>query len=183
MTLTVNGARVPEIGLLLDGVLAAGVELPHLCKDDHLAAIGACRTCLVVADGRIVAACSLPASAATVVDTLDERVVRVRNGVLALTAAMQTERAQGGPEAGTAASVFAHAGITPAAVGESRDVDASGPFFTFDEAACILCGRCVAACQALQHISAIGMAGRGRNTRVTPGANVSFRESICTSCG
>ena len=50
MTLTVNGARVPEIGLLLDAVLAAGVELPHLCKDDHLAAIGACRTCLVVAE-------------------------------------------------------------------------------------------------------------------------------------
>jgi predicted molibdopterin-dependent oxidoreductase YjgC len=62
-------------------------------------------------------------------------------------------------------------------------VDESNPFFSFHEDACILCSRCVTACQQLQHISAIGMAGHGAETRVTPGAAVTFLESICTSCG
>jgi formate dehydrogenase major subunit len=183
MSIRVDGREAAPFGSVLDTVLALGIDLPHLCKDDHLPAIGACRTCLVLVDGRVAAACSVPADSVTTVDTLDERVVRIRRGVLALTAAMQTEGPAGGPLSGTTAQVLAQAGIAPAPVAEPELVDSSGPFFTFNEAACILCGRCVVACQDLQHISAIGMAGRGRATRVTPGANVSFRESICTSCG
>ena len=72
---------------------------------------------------------------------------------------------------------------TPLPPASGQAEDASNPFFTFHEAACILCGRCVTACQSLQHISAIGLAGRGRATMVTPGAGDSFRASVCTSCG
>lgn len=186
MTLTIDGTQVPAHGSILDAVLAAAIELPHLCKDDNLPAIGACRTCLVEADGRIVAACSVPASAVKEVFTRSERVVRIRCGVLELTAAMQREgRGSGGPLARTAAGTLQREGVDgsryPLRTAVHRD--ASNPFFAFREEACILCGRCVAACQDLQHISAIGMAGRGATTRVTPGADVSFRESICTSCG
>lgn len=183
MTIRVDGHEVMPRGSVLDTILALGIDLPHLCKDDHLPAIGACRTCLVLVDGRVAAACSVPAEGVVTVDTLDERVVRIRRVVLALTAAMQVEGPAGGPLCGTTAAILAQASIAPAPVAEPEHIDASGPFFTFNDAACILCGRCVVACQDLQHISAIGMAGRGRATRVTPGASVSFRESICTSCG
>ena len=186
MTLTIDGYEVPAEGSLLDAVLAAGIDLPHLCKDDNLPAIGACRTCLVEADGRIVASCSLPASSVKNVSTTSERARRIRRGVLELTAAMLTPiDAPGGPLSKTTREAFVRE-----SAGESRFrrrdrtvTDASNSFFAFAEGACILCGRCVTACQDLQHISAIGLAGRGVATRVTPGGGDSFRESICTSCG
>lgn len=187
MTVTIDGQPIDESGSVLDAVLALGIHLPHLCKDDNLPALGACRTCLVEADGRIIAACSLPASSVTVVSTTSARAIRLRRGVLELTAAMhiEPEGGPGGPQRHQTREVLARAeadtGRYPART--EAHVDDSNPFFAFHEESCILCGRCVAACQQLQHISAIGMAGHGTTTRVTPGADVSFLESVCTSCG
>ena len=186
MSLTIDGRTVDAQGTLLDAVRDAGVALPHLCKDDNLPAIGACRTCLVEADGRIAAACSLPAASVSEVVTASERVQRIRRGVLELTAGMQaaTVDGVGGPHAETTRETYAAGGVTghhAPVTGAYRD--GSNPFFDFAEDQCILCGRCTNACQSLQHIGAIGLAGRGRGTRVTPGAAESFRDSICTSCG
>ena len=72
-TLMLDGVAVPAAGSVLDAVLAAGIDLPHLCKDDNLPAIGACRTCLVEADGRIVAACSVAATSVREVTTNTDR--------------------------------------------------------------------------------------------------------------
>lgn len=186
MTVTIDGNPLPATGTLLDTLLAAGVAIPHLCKDDNLPAIGACRTCLVEADGRIVAACATPAEGLREVLTNSDRVRTVREVVLALTAAMQAkdDDGLGGPCGEEARQAFGSAGAGAwRRRGIAGTVDASNPFFEFDAAQCILCGRCTAACQSLQHIGAIGMAGRGRDVRVTPGAGVAFGESICTSCG
>lgn len=185
MTLTVDGRLADASGSILDAVLALGIDLPHLCKDDHLPAIGACRTCLVEADGRIVASCWHPAAAVSEVLTQSERAKALRATVLELTLGMQLdEGTTGGPHAGSTAETAAYAGVGQVFPPESGShVDTSNPFFAFHEAACILCGRCTTACQSLQHISAIGLAGHGRETRVTAGADVSFLDSVCTSCG
>lgn len=188
MTIKINGTDVAAQGTVLDVVLASGVDIPHLCKDDNLAAIGACRTCLVEADGRIVASCSLPAEGVKQVETHTDRAVMLRRGVLELTAAMQApagEGAFGGPFAQTASGVYEVAEVRAGAfdVLTGATEDGSSEFFSFHEDQCILCGRCVSACQDLQHISAIGMAGGGRSTRVTPDGDVTFRDSVCTSCG
>ncbi len=187
MTLTIDGRACDPVGSLLDTILAAGIRLTHLCKDDNLAVIGACRTCLVEADNRIVAACSTPASSVSTVATGSERVVRIRRGVIELTAGMQVDGdgAAGGPHSGEIAAAIEQGGADgqryPLSTREL--VDDSSPFFSFHESNCILCGRCVTACQSLQHIGAIGMAGRGTATRVTPGMGTTFLNSICTSCG
>ena len=182
-----NGVGVEATGSLLDTVLAAGIALPHLCKDDNLPVIGACRTCLVEADGRIVAACSTPAAGVQECATDSERAVRIRRGVLELTAAMQSGApgGAGGPRAAESLGAYASHAPRPDQYGvrTGTHADVSNPFFSFHEDACILCARCVTACQELQHIGAIGIAGRGHTARVTPGAGVNFRESICTSCG
>jgi formate dehydrogenase major subunit len=186
--LAVDGRQTAAEGSVLDAILALGIALPHLCKDDNLPAIGACRTCLVEADGRVVAACSLPAAGVNRVETDTERVVRLRRAVLQLTLAMQSSPGDGlvrGPLGRELQVAAAHEGSANGRF-EARargPVDGSNPFFEFDEGACILCGRCTTACQALQHIGAIGMAGRGIATAVTPGSGVSFLDSICTSCG
>ncbi|MEX2081502.1 MAG: 2Fe-2S iron-sulfur cluster-binding protein [Dehalococcoidia bacterium] len=189
MSLTIDGAAFEPAGTILDAVLALGIHLPHLCKDDNLPAIGACRTCLVEADGRVVAACSMPASAVSTVQTSTERVRRLRHGVLELTAAMQHRfddaDAPRGPLGHTTRETIAAGGADGSLhpVRTASHSDASNPFFSFHEDACILCARCTTACQSLQHIGAIGLAGRGHETRVTPGAGQSFLDSICTSCG
>ncbi len=188
MTLIVDGIEAPAAGTVLDAVLAAGIELPHLCKDDNLPAIGACRTCLVEADGRIVAACSVPASSVSRVETGSEAVARIRRSVLELTAAMVEPGSlslAGGPHADDLVAALAgqSARLDRYPTRHRHAEDASNTFFTFHEESCILCGRCVAACEDLQHIGAIGMAGRGAGTRVTPGVAATFLESICTSCG
>lgn len=187
MTVLIDGQAVGSEGSILDAVLSLDIELPHLCKDDNLAAIGACRTCLVEADGRILAACSVPAAAVSNVSTTSERAVRIRRGVLELTAGMHVDSpaAVGGSQRRTTneALTGAQANAERYPVRTEAYVDESNPFFAFHEESCILCGRCVTACQQLQHISAIGLAGHGARTRVTPGADVSFLESVCTSCG
>jgi predicted molibdopterin-dependent oxidoreductase YjgC len=183
-----DGRDVQPRGSLLDTILANGIDLPHLCKDDNLPVIGACRTCLVEADGRIVAACSTPAGSVSECATSSERATRVRRGVLSLTAAMQgpgTSSLAGGPCSGETAAAFTahHVDSHRLPFRTGAHTDASTPFFSFHEDACILCGRCTTACQDLQHIGAIGIAGRGQRARVTPGAGVAFADSVCTSCG
>ncbi|WP_322796522.1 2Fe-2S iron-sulfur cluster-binding protein [Tepidiforma sp.] len=183
----VDGREAPPRGTILDAVLALGISLPHLCKDDNLPPIGACRTCLVEADGRVVAACHTPAEGITEVSTGSPRVVALRTTVLELTRGMHGPRPDiaGGPSSGELWAAYeAHRLAEPPGPRRERSgLDASSPFFAFHEQQCILCGRCVAACQQLQHIGAIGIAGRGTAARVTPGAGATFADSACTACG
>ena len=90
---TVDDRQVPvaETATVLDAVLAAGIEIPHLCKDADQPPIGACRTCLVEVEGGrgFPASCHTPAQDGMVVRTRGAALDRIRNGVLALTRAMQ----------------------------------------------------------------------------------------------
>ncbi len=183
----VDGRDVEPAGTILDAVLALGIPIPHLCKDDNLPPIGACRTCLVEADGRVVAACHTPAAGVDEVYTGSERAARIRRAVLRLTARMHGPEpdAEGGPRSSELWAAYDLNGVErPASPRRTRgSLDSSSPFFSFDEQACILCGCCVSACQQLQHIGAIGIAGTGTRAKVTPGTGVSFAASICTACG
>ncbi len=183
---TVDGitVQVPRGATLLDAVLAAGVDLPHLCKPDARGPLAACRTCLVEVDGapRLAAACHTPAAAAgAVVRTQSERAVRVRRGVLDLTVGMSADgRGKGmathhAQAHGLDASSFAPRVRAPQ--------DDSNVFFTLNMADCILCGRCVDACQRTQHIGAIGINGRGETAHIGAAFDSLWEDSTCTSCG
>jgi formate dehydrogenase alpha subunit len=216
VTLTINGSpvTVPDGATVLDAVKAAGVYLPHLCKDPDQPPIGACRTCLVDIEGArpYPAACYTPARAGMVVRTDTPGVERVRRGVLALTLGMgapvhsslattgpselmTAARAHGLTAAGTTNGALADLTPNPSPVrgrgvvegrGESqrrRPADTSNPFFTLTHDDCILCGRCVVACQDVQHIGAIAIVGRGTEAHVGTFMDRPLIESICTSCG
>ena len=90
---TVDGREVAvaETATVLDAALAAGIEIPHLCKDADQPPIGACRTCLVEVEGGrgFPASCHTPVLDDMVVRTRGAALERIRNGVLALTRAMQ----------------------------------------------------------------------------------------------
>lgn len=185
--MNIDGREVDARGTLLDTILALGIDLPHLCKDDNLPPIGACRTCLVEADGRIVAACHTTVEGIREVRTTSERVVKIRRAVLFLTARMHDSAPDsvGGPRSSEIWAAYETHGIDrPSHPRRVRtNLDTSSPFFVFDEQPCILCGRCVAACQQLQHIGAIGIAWTSTAAQVTPGTGVPFAASACTACG
>ena len=185
VSLAVDGTdvEVPAGAMLLDAIEASGGRLPHLCKPDARAPLGACRTCLVEIEGapRLAAACHTPAADGMAVRTDSERAERIRRGVLDLTIGMSA----GGRGAGQAALEAAGHGldVTTYAPRPREPRDESNVFFTLDMADCILCGRCVDACQRTQHIGAIGINGRGPDARIGAAFDRLWDDSICTSCG
>ena len=177
---------------LLDAAQAAGVALPHLCKDADGPALGACRTCLVQVEGvrGMLASCYTPAVDGMVVDTQGADVLAVRKGVLELTLAMQddgvTQQDDGVTQAASELAQLALAYGIEQSRWQGRvnaHVDESNHFYRFDASQCILCGRCTSACSDLQHIGAIGIVGTGGSARIAAFADDPLGESTCTSCG
>jgi formate dehydrogenase alpha subunit len=191
VTVTLDGAAisVPAGSSVLDAVIAAGGHVPHLCKDKDQAPIGSCRTCLVEIAGvrGLRASCHTPAAEGMVVSTASELAERVRRTVLELTAGMVDAQAvaSAGVPSGEFRAELDRYGARPGRYdARAREhEDASSPFFDADMSACILCGRCVEACQGVQHIGAIAIAGSGREARVAAALDRPIGESICTSCG
>jgi formate dehydrogenase alpha subunit len=190
VALSVDGkpVEVQEGSSVLDAVLAAGSHVPHLCKDADQPAIGACRTCMVEIEGvrGLRASCHTPVTAGMSVLTESETVRRVRQSVLELTAAM-TSRDASSSQPGVSGDLvreLARYGIDRRrGTGHRREADRSSEFFVLNHDACILCARCVVACQDIQHIGAIAIAGTGSEAHVAAFADETIRDSICTSCG
>ena len=190
LSVTIDGenCEAPPGATVLDAVLSAGVDLPHLCKDNDGPALGACRTCLVEIDGvrGLPAACHTPLADGQVVRTDSEAATAARKGIIELTLAM-TER--GIDADGSGQTELRHHAATHDASGDrwtarSNDhIDESNHFYKFDATDCILCGRCVSACSDRQHIGAIGIAGAGKAARIASFGDEPLGESTCTSCG
>src|SRR5258708_9952860 len=159
LTVTVDGRSVdvPAGASALDAINAAGVSVPQLCKDPDQKARGACRTCLVEIEGvrGFPASCTTPCSEGMQISVSSAEVERIRRGVLELTNSMQP----------------------------APSVDTSNPFFVLDMQKCMLCARCVSACDDVQHIGAIALLGRGAAMKIGTFEDQPWRESICTSCG
>lgn len=173
---------------ILDAVLAAGIDLPHLCKDLDGPALGACRTCLVEIDGQrgMPAACHTPVSEGQAILTNSDNARAARKGILELTLAMTDNAAHS--NGGAATELRHHATTHEAAVDRwearaNEHRDDSNHFYRFDATDCILCGRCVSACSDRQHIGAIGIAGAGKSARIASFGDEPLGESTCTSCG
>ena len=200
ISLTVNGQAVsaPEGASVLDAVNGASIYLSQLCKDPDMAAIGACRTCLVQIEGMrgFPAACSVPAGEGMAVRTDTPEVERIRAGVLELTLAMLPAEAEasqslpssvrGDEQHGQLTQAIRHYGIAgsrwPARQREAADE--SNPVFNIGMESCILCARCVNACQEQhQFIGAIDFLGAGRAGRIGTFMDKPLVDSICTTCG
>lgn len=185
MDVTVDGrtVRVPPGAPVLEAVRAAGADVPTLCHDDRLTPAGVCRTCLVRADGAVVAACATPATAGMEVTTTDPEVTEHVTLVLELLAErlpaasldLPTELAAACERFGVGSDLFG--------IGRGLGRDESHPYFTLDRDLCISCGRCVRMCDEVQGTFALTLAGRGADTVVAPGGGAAWVDSSCVSCG
>ena len=169
-------------------MLFRSIDIPKLCATDRLKAFGSCRLCVVEIDGRkgTPSSCTTPVAEGMVISTDSEKLTRLRQGVMELYLSDHPETC----EVGDACQVHGMAkrvGLQEVRyeVKESHldlPKDETNPYFAFDSKECIVCNRCVRACDEVQGTFALTISGRAFDARVSAG-NKNFVESECVSCG
>ena len=183
---------VPEGTSIMRAAGLVGIDVPKLCATDTLAAFGSCRLCLVEIDSRpgTPASCTTPVGAGMKVSTQTPRLAKLRRGVMELYISDHpldclTCAANGDCELQDMAGAVGLREVRYGYAGDNHldaEKDESNPYFSFDGSKCIVCSRCVRACEETQGTFALTIAGRGFASMVAPGAG-SFLRSECVSCG
>jgi formate dehydrogenase major subunit len=181
-----------------------GTKIPKLCATDSLEPFGSCRLCLVEIEGRrgTPSSCTTPAEEGMVVRTQSENLSGLRKGVMELYISDHpldclTCSANGDCELQDMAGAVGLREVRYGYEGENHvfakgadglanenwlGKDTSNPYFTYDPTKCIVCNRCVRACEEVQGTFALTITGRGFDSRVAPGPT-DFLGSECVSCG
>lgn len=159
----------------------AGVDIPKLCATDNLEAFGSCRLCLVEIEGRrgTPASCTTPVDNGMQVTTQNEKLLRLRKNTMEL----YLSDTDGDEALIKLAKKFGLGEIRYNAPAPACEKDQTNPYFTFDPSACILCSRCVRACDEVQGTFALTIEGRGSASKVVAGMAEGFMDSECVSCG
>ncbi|MCH7653903.1 MAG: molybdopterin-dependent oxidoreductase, partial [Chloroflexi bacterium] len=188
--LSINDTEIeaPDGSSVLDVINASGTYISQLCKDPDMKAIGACRTCLVQIEGvrGYPASCSVPATDGMKVWTNTPEAEAMRRGVIELTLAMFPENGDASKDYKELTLAAKNHDITEPRWGgrERHATDDSNPVFSIAMDSCILCQRCVQACQdGHQFIGAIDMLGAGTDGRIGTFVDRPLLESVCTTCG
>ena len=170
--------------------------VPTLCDAPNLEPFGSCRVCSVEMslerDGRMktVASCHTPISEGSFIYPNTKNVRKLRKNIIELVITDHpldclTCEVNGNCEL---QSVAAQVGITGVRYPEGENhldkpKDLSHPYMVSDMSKCINCYRCVRACDEVQGSLVLSMAGRGFDSHIVKGADLSFMESDCVSCG
>jgi len=170
----------------------AGFSVPKLCATDSLEPFGSCRLCLVEIEGKrgYPASCTTPAADGLVVSTQSPKLAELRKGVMELYISDHpldclTCSTNGDCELQDMAGAVGLRDVRYGYEGENHldsKKDESNPYFTFDPSKCIVCSRCVRACEETQGTFALTIDGRGFESKVSAG-NKNFKDSECVSCG
>ena len=207
VTLTIDGfdVTVPEGTSIMRAAAELGIQVPKLCATDSVDAFGSCRLCLVEIEGRAgtPASCTTPVAAGLKVHTQTGKLKQLRRGVMELYISDHpldclTCSANGDCELQDMAGAVGLRDVRYEAVdthfrakntsGEAnpqwKAKDQSNPYFTYDPAKCIVCSRCVRACEEVQGTFALTIEGRGFDSRVSFGMRSDTAlTSDCVSCG
>ena len=181
---------VPKGISILEAARMAGIEIPTLCYLKKINEIGACRICMVEVKGArsLVTACVYPVNEGMEIFTNTERVLKSRKMTLELILSTHDRKCLSCVRSGTCElqQLCKEFGVDD----EGR-FDGANPVHEYDDSAihmirdngkCILCRRCVAACQA-QHISVIGANARGFDTHIGSAFERPLDSVACVSCG
>jgi formate dehydrogenase major subunit len=196
VTLTIDGQKitVPAGTSIMHAAMDTCIQVPKLCATDSLESFGSCRLCLVEIAGRAgtPASCTTPVAPDMVVSTQTERLKQIRRGVMELYISDHpldclTCAANGDCELQDMAGAVGLREVRYGYDGENHTKqakDESNPYFTFDSSKCIVCSRCVRACEEVQGTFALTIQGRGFDSKVSAGAlDDDFLSSECVSCG
>lgn len=186
-----NPVSVPEGTSILRAAVESGTPIPKLCASDNLEAFGSCRLCLVEVEGRrgLLASCTEPVQDSMRVRTQTPELEKIRRGVMELYISDHpldclTCSANGDCELQDMAGAVGLREVRYADGDNhlSSEVDDSNPYFHFDPSKCIVCSRCVRACDEVQGTHALTIDGRGFESIVAMSTD-RFIDSECVSCG
>lgn len=193
VTVEIDGraVSVPEGTSIMRAASTLGNQIPKLCATSSLKAFGSCRLCLVEIEGRkgYPASCTTTVTEGMKVRTRSDKLEQLRRNVLELYVSehpLDCDTCPGNghcelqdvaDELGVTDSRYNGRAHTPAVK------DTSNPYFAFDPDLCIVCSRCVRACDEIQGTFALTIEGRGFDSRVSASQAESFVESECVSCG
>ena len=191
MSATINGkSQVIEPGeRLIDLIHRSGVEIPQVCYHHQLGPIQTCDTCMVEVDGKLVRACGTMASDGMTVVTESARAVAAQreafdrilvNHLLYCTVC---DNNNGNCTVHNTTSLLRVEHQEIPYKPKPYEVDMSNPFYRYDPDQCILCGRCVEACQNLQVNETLSIRWEDAHPRVLWDGGAPIGESSCVSCG
>jgi formate dehydrogenase major subunit len=193
VTLSIDGKEVtaPEGTTIWEAAKSAGIEIPVLCHDERYDPVGMCRMCVVDVGSRVYAAsCVRPVEEGMEVKTATPDVERNRAMLTQMLMADQPPTEDDPKETTTADNellvltrrygVEREDGLP---VGSGRGEDLSNPVIAVNHDACILCDRCVRACDDIQGNDVIGRSGKGYTSRIAFDLNDPMGESTCVTCG
>lgn len=194
ITLTIDGVSVtvPEGTTVLEAAKQAKITIPTLCYLKGINQIGACRICMVEIEGArgLAAACVMPAGEGMKVKTNTPRLRQVRRDNLELLLSNHNRECTTCVRSGSCElqALSNEYGIKDIRYeGEKTfkptDIDDVSPSIVRNNSKCIHCRRCIAACQNVQRIGAIGMSKRGFKSTVGSAFGVSLANSPCVNCG
>ena len=207
VTLEIDGREVsvPAGTSIMNAAMQLGIAIPKLCATDMLDPWGSCRLCLCEIEGRrgTPASCTTPVAPGIKVTTQNERLAKLRKGVMELYISDHpldclTCAANGDCELQDMAGAVGLREVRYGYDGENHvfarkadgsvnedfiGKDLSNPYFNFEPSKCIVCSRCVRACEEVQGTFALTIDGRGFASHVSAGMNEAFLASECVSCG
>jgi formate dehydrogenase major subunit len=181
------GTSIMRAAAMLDN------QIPKLCATDNLKAFGSCRLCLVEIEGRkgYPASCTTQVADGMKIRTHSDKLEQLRRGVMELYVSdhpqeclsdqtpVRTEIKQMAQRLGVTETRYGWDGQRHTALAK----DDSNPYFSFDPNACIVCSRCVRACDEVQGTLALTVEGRGFASRIVASQDQAFIDSECVSCG
>jgi formate dehydrogenase major subunit len=195
VTLEVDGraVTVPEGTSIMRAASLLGNQIPKLCATGSLKAFGSCRLCLVEVEGRkgYPASCTTTVADGMKVRTQSSKLDQLRKGVIELYVSdhpLDCDTCPGNNHCelqdmaeavGVTESRYSVGGRTH----QNTPKDLSNPYFGFDPDLCIVCSRCVRACDEIQGTFALTIENRGFDSKVSASQAESFVDSECVSCG
>lgn len=194
VTLTIDDREitVPDGTSIMRASIMAGINVPKLCATDSLEPFGSCRLCVVEIEGRrgYPASCTTPVAEGLKVHTQTPKLADIRRGTMELYISDHpldclTCATNGDCELQDMAGAVGLREVRYGYEGENHldaKKDESNPYFTFDPSKCIVCSRCVRACEETQGTFALTISGRGFESKVAAGIT-DFMDSECVSCG
>jgi formate dehydrogenase (NADP+) beta subunit len=191
--LNIDGRTVEtETGrTVLQAALEAGVYIPHLCYHPNLKPEGACRLCIVEIEGRsgLPTSCNTPVENGMAVKTKTEKIIHMRRLAMELLLVNHPADCSTCPKYLNCElqSLKQFTGVSEGNRFKRRPrafpMNASNPLFVHDFSRCVLCGRCVRACNDFRGIGVLSFISRGNDTYVGTAFDRSLADSGCKFCG
>jgi formate dehydrogenase major subunit len=189
--LILDGKKIvcPEGELLIDALLRLDAKVPCVCYHEQLGPIQTCDTCLVEVNGQLVRSCATKVAAGMIVQTTTPRADAaqreafdrlLKDHMLYCTVC---DNNNGNCTMHNATKMLGVEHQKYPFTPKPYEIDSTNPFYRYDPSQCVLCGRCVEACQNVEVNETLSINWEDPNPRVLWDGGKSIGESSCVSCG